>query len=144
MAKNISLMGADYPDVPAVQLPKTGGGTATFYDINVIDNLNSDSSTDALSAKQGKELNNKISSIYIDSATGTTSSSGNISKTMVNKVRILSAWTSTDACVVLPYPAAGADGDGQYTWWFHILTDNASSSPVANKNVTVYFTYIRT
>lgn len=32
MAKNITLMGADYPDVPAVQLPQTGGGTATFYD----------------------------------------------------------------------------------------------------------------
>ena len=60
MAKNISLLGADYPDVPAVQLPQTGGGTATFYDINVIDNLDSDSSTDALSAKQGKELNTKI------------------------------------------------------------------------------------
>ena len=59
MAKNITLMGANYPDVPAVQLPQTGGGMATFYDINVVDNLNSDSSTDALSAKQGKELNTK-------------------------------------------------------------------------------------
>lgn len=63
MAKNISLLGADYPDVPAVQLPQTGGGTATFYDINVIDNLNSDSSTDALSAKQGKVLNQKITDL---------------------------------------------------------------------------------
>ena len=34
MAKNITLMGANYPDVPAVQLPKTGGGTATFYDVD--------------------------------------------------------------------------------------------------------------
>lgn len=32
MAKNITLMGANYPDVPAVQLPKTGGGTARFVD----------------------------------------------------------------------------------------------------------------
>ena len=63
MAKNISLLGADYPDVPAVQLPQTGGGTATFYDIEVIDNLNSDSSTDALSAKQGKVLNQKIADL---------------------------------------------------------------------------------
>lgn len=37
MAKNISLLGADYPDVPAVQLPQTGGGTATFYDVEVTD-----------------------------------------------------------------------------------------------------------
>lgn len=64
MAKNISLLGADYPDVPAVQLPQTGGGTATFYDITVVDNLNSSSSTDALSAKQGKVLNEKL--IYRD------------------------------------------------------------------------------
>jgi hypothetical protein len=63
MAKNVSLLGADYPDVPAVQLPQTGGGTATFYDIQVIDNLTSTSSTDALSAKQGKVLNDHISKL---------------------------------------------------------------------------------
>ena len=33
MAQNITLMGASYPDVPAVSLPKTGGGTAEFFDI---------------------------------------------------------------------------------------------------------------
>ena len=33
MAQNISLMGATYSDVPAVQLPKSGGGTATFTDV---------------------------------------------------------------------------------------------------------------
>ena len=27
MAQNITIMGASYSDVPAVQLPKTGGGT---------------------------------------------------------------------------------------------------------------------
>lgn len=34
MAKNISLLGADYPDVPAVVLPKTGGGSAMFVDLD--------------------------------------------------------------------------------------------------------------
>lgn len=29
---NITLMGATYVDVPAVTLPKTGGGTVTFYE----------------------------------------------------------------------------------------------------------------
>lgn len=29
---DITLMGASYSDVPAVDLPKTGGGTARFYD----------------------------------------------------------------------------------------------------------------
>lgn len=60
MAKNITLMGANYTDVPAVKLPQTGGGTATFYDIQVIDNLNSTSTTNALSANQGKVLKEKI------------------------------------------------------------------------------------
>lgn len=32
MAQNITLLGASYSAVPAVQLPKTGGGTATFTD----------------------------------------------------------------------------------------------------------------
>lgn len=32
MAQNITLMGASYSAVPAVTLPKTGGGTATFTD----------------------------------------------------------------------------------------------------------------
>lgn len=32
MAQNITLLGASYTAVPAVQLPKTGGGTAKFID----------------------------------------------------------------------------------------------------------------
>ena len=32
MSQNITLMGASYSNVPAVTLPKTGGGTATFTD----------------------------------------------------------------------------------------------------------------
>ena len=34
MAKNISLLGADYSDVPSVVLPQTGGGTAEFFDVS--------------------------------------------------------------------------------------------------------------
>lgn len=33
MSQNITLMGASYSDVPAVTLPKTGGGSATFTDV---------------------------------------------------------------------------------------------------------------
>ena len=33
MAQNISLLGATYNDVPAVELPKSGGGTASFTDV---------------------------------------------------------------------------------------------------------------
>lgn len=33
MAQNITLLGASYSAVPAVLLPKTGGGTASFTDV---------------------------------------------------------------------------------------------------------------
>lgn len=34
MAQNITLLGASYSAVPAVNLPKTGGGTAQFTDVS--------------------------------------------------------------------------------------------------------------
>lgn len=34
MAQNITLLGASYSDVPAVVLPKTGGGSARFDDVS--------------------------------------------------------------------------------------------------------------
>lgn len=37
MAQNITLLGASYSDVPSVQLPKTGGGTAQFDDTSDAD-----------------------------------------------------------------------------------------------------------
>jgi len=33
MAQNVTIQGASYPDVPAIEVPKTGGGTATFTDV---------------------------------------------------------------------------------------------------------------
>lgn len=33
MAQNITIAGAQYSDVPSVDFPKTGGGTARFYDV---------------------------------------------------------------------------------------------------------------
>lgn len=36
---DIVLLGATYPDVPAVNLPKSGGGTATFYEADDGNNL---------------------------------------------------------------------------------------------------------
>lgn len=42
MAQNITLLGASYSDVPAVTLPKTGGGTARFDDCSVVTAVASD------------------------------------------------------------------------------------------------------
>lgn len=36
---NITLLGASYTDVPAVELPQTGGGTVTFYEGPGVDTL---------------------------------------------------------------------------------------------------------
>ena len=37
MAQNVTVAGASYPDVPAVVLPKTGGGSARFVDLGDVD-----------------------------------------------------------------------------------------------------------
>lgn len=34
MAQNVTIAGASYTNVPRVDLPKTGGGTASFYDVS--------------------------------------------------------------------------------------------------------------
>ena len=47
MAQNITLMGASYSDVPSVELPKTGGGTAAFTDVT-------DTTATASDVAQGK------------------------------------------------------------------------------------------
>ncbi len=47
MSQSISLWGADYSSVPAIKLPKTGGGTASFFDV-------SDTTAAAADVAQGK------------------------------------------------------------------------------------------
>ena len=81
-------------------------------------------------------------SVHIDSVTGTTSSSGNVSKTFSKKAVILSAWSSSGGCVITPYPGSGADDSGQYTWWFHVCSDAADNHAIANTSLTVYYTYM--
>lgn len=67
MAKNISLMGASYSDVPAVTLPQTGGGTARFDDASV-------TTATAADVAQGKVFLAADGTI----TTGTASGSGSI------------------------------------------------------------------
>ena len=47
MAQNVTVAGASYNDVPAVELPKTGGGTALFSDV-------SDTTADASDVADGE------------------------------------------------------------------------------------------
>lgn len=70
MAQNITLLGASYSDVPAVELPKTGGGTASFTDI-------SDTTAEAEDVAQGKYF-------YTSSGVRTAGSSAGGAVTSVN------------------------------------------------------------
>ena len=54
MAQNITLLGADYTDVPAVDLPKTGGGTARFVDaLGVVTSVNGETGDVTINALKG-------------------------------------------------------------------------------------------
>lgn len=63
MAQNITLLGASYPDVPAVTLPKTGGGTATFTDVT-------DTTAAAADVAQGKYFFDALGQLTIGTASG--------------------------------------------------------------------------
>lgn len=56
MAQNITLLGASYSDVPAVTLPKTGGGTATFVDEEEIITYYTGSSTPSSSLGEDNDI----------------------------------------------------------------------------------------
>ena len=51
MAQNVTIQGASYSDVPAVELPKPGGGVATFTDV-------SDSTADVADVANGEVFYN--------------------------------------------------------------------------------------
>ncbi len=53
MAQNISLLGATYYDVPAVELPKSGGGLATFMDTSDADAVAGDISSGKMAYVNG-------------------------------------------------------------------------------------------
>lgn len=52
MSKNITLLGASYSAVPAITLPQTGGGTATFYDADGSQTVTSNGTYDVTSLSE--------------------------------------------------------------------------------------------
>jgi hypothetical protein len=63
MAQNVTIAGASYSDVPSIEVPKTGGGTAGFYDV-------SDTTATASDVAEGKVFISANGTITVGTAAG--------------------------------------------------------------------------
>ena len=86
MAKNITLLGASYSNVPAVNLPQTGGGTARFTEVSPTTAIASDvASGKVFFLADGTQT------------TGTSSGGGSSNWTLLHEEDISANTTSTTA-----------------------------------------------
>lgn len=60
MSQNITLWGATYSSVPAVTLPKTGGGTAKFIEEDELITVYTGSSTPSSSTGENGDIYLKV------------------------------------------------------------------------------------
>ena len=114
MAQNITLMGASYSAVPAVTLPKTGGGTASFTDVT-------DTTAAASDVASGKYFYT-ASGVRTE---GTASGGGGTSK----NAQVVQGTTRTNSSTLT---AIGAEltvsKAGKYDIYYACLRTNTSSS----------------
>ena len=96
MAQNITLLGASYSDVPAVTLPKTGGGTARFTDTTGTTAVESDVASGKIFVKADGSL-----------ATGTNSGGGGGG----------SITQDQDGYLVLSPDGGGGGGGDTWAWY---------------------------
>ena len=85
MAQNVVINGVTYSNVPSVQIPKSGSGTATFYDTSTAD------------ASQGDILSGIKAYVSSGEITGNMANNGSTSGTISTKagtVTIPSGYTS--------------------------------------------------
>lgn len=113
MAQNITLLGASYSNVPSVQLPKTGGGTATFDDTTI--SSNAAAASDIASGKLA----------YVNGSLITGTASGGSSK----NAQVVQGTTRTNSSSLT---AIGAEltvsKTGTYDIYYSCLRTNTSSS----------------
>lgn len=114
MAQNITLLGASYSNVPSVQLPKTGGGTATFDDTTISSNA----------AAASDIASGKLAYVNGSLITGTASGGGSSKNT-----QIVQGTTRTNSST---FTAIGAEltvsKTGTYDIYYSCLRTNTSSS----------------
>lgn len=85
MAQNVVINGVTYSNVPEVDIPKSGGGTAKFFD------------TASADAVAGNILSGKVAYISTGSVTGNMANNGDTSGTISTKagtVNIPAGYTS--------------------------------------------------
>ena len=115
MAQNITLMGATYNAVPAVQLPKQGGGTAQF-----------DDTTDA-NATADDIMSGKTAYVNGTKITGTATGGGSVTQ-------------DANGYIVLPDTGGGGGGGGSsYTLLGsdEMTINSTSTSAVSEGYITV-------
>ena len=154
MAQNITLMGASYSAVPAVTLPKTGGGTASFVDVT-------DTTAAAADVASGKYFYTAAGVRTAGTSSGggssknvqtnqSTSRTSSTSLTSVNSLTCSTAgtydvyWTcdrssTSGTWSSRLYLGGTAYGSEQTTWSNHVQTVHLSNVSIsANQTVAVY------
>lgn len=99
MAQNITLLGASYSAVPAVMLPKSGGGTALFTDVT-------DTTADASDVASGKYFYTAAGVKTQGTNSGGGGTSKNVQIVQNNSTRITSTAYSK-ACGTITVSKAG-------------------------------------
>lgn len=158
MAQNITLMGASYSNVPAVTLPKTGGGTARFDDASVTTATASDVASGKVflasngtittgtnsgggGSEKNIQVNSNAASIHVNGYTATTITL-TVAKTGTYKVSWMAWRSSSSGTMGTNLHKNSSSGTNQTTWsntyGQHITLNNQSYS--AGDVLTLYAT----